>query len=203
MHFGEPLLHPTAALLLWLFAILAAQWLGYAGLVALIAAALLLAGSGWRKWLAYLRRVRWLLATLWLIMAYNTAGDAYFDLAWAPTYEGVGEANLNVVRLGALLACVACLFARLGRDGLLLGLWGGLAPLRRCGLDAERLVVRLSLVLDELEDGYRPSDWKKMLEQAPPMATDGVLHLTGADWRAVDGLWLAAGLVLLMGLVAL
>lgn len=195
-------MHPTAALLLWLFAILAAQWLGYAGLLALIGGALLVAGSGWPKWLAYIRRVRWLLLTLWLIMAYNTAGEAYFDLAWAPTYEGVGEANLHVVRLLALLACVAGLFARLGREGLLIGLWGALAPWRRLGLDVERLVVRLSLVLDELEDGYRPRDWKKMLEREPLAQEDGVLRLEVAHWRVADGLLLAGGVMVLLGLMA-
>lgn len=200
---GDPFLHPTAALLLWLFAILAAQSLGYAGLLALIAGALALAGKGWRKWLAYVRRVRWLVLTLWLIMAYNTAGEAYFDLVWAPTYEGVGEANLNVVRLLALLACVACLFARLGRDGLLIGLWGALTPLRRFRFDVERLVVRLSLVLDELEDGYRPGEWKKMLEREPLPQADGVLQLEVAHWRAADGLLLGCGLMILLGLVVL
>ena len=71
-----------------------------------------------------LRRARWLLLTLWLILAYNTAGEAYADIPWAPTYEGLSEASLHAVRLIVMLGCLSWLFVRLGRDGLLAGLWG-------------------------------------------------------------------------------
>ncbi len=192
-------MHPSAVLLIWLAGIVATQFFGYPGLLALGLCALLSAPIAWRKWLAYVRRARWLLLTLWLILAYNTAGEAWFDQSWAPTYEGVGEANLNAVRLLAVLACLAALLGRLGRQGLLSGLWGLLMPWRRCGLDGERLVVRLALVMESIEDLPARSDWRQMLAQLPEAGEDGVMQLRVVAWQKADYLMLALGWLLLLG----
>jgi energy-coupling factor transporter transmembrane protein EcfT len=172
------------------------QFVGYGGLALLIVGALILAPAAGRRWLGYIRRARWLLLTLWLILAYNTPGEAWRDQAWAPTYEGVAEANLQAVRLIAMLACLAWLFVRLGRDGMVSGLWGLLQPFRRAGLDVERLVVRLSLVLDNLETMPEQGAWRRILaDHAAAAGGPEVLHLDVVDWRASDSmLVVAAGL---------
>jgi energy-coupling factor transporter transmembrane protein EcfT len=156
-------LHPSSALIVWLAGIVASQYLGYAGL-ALLAAALLLGAPGiLRAWLGYVRRARWLLLTLWFILAFNTPGEAFLDQSWAPTYEGMAEANRQAVRLVIMLGLLAWLFARLGRDGLISGLWGLLQPFQRLGLDTGRVVIRLSLVLENLQIEHEKGAWKKML----------------------------------------
>lgn len=203
MHFGRADLHPTAALLIWLSAVLATQFCGYPGLLVFLLVALIVAGSGWRRWLGYVRRARWLLLTLWLIMAYNTAGEALFDSAWAPTYEGVAEADLNVFRLLAVLACLAGLFERLGHQGLLAGVWGVLAPCRLSGLDTERLVVRLSLVLESVGSGQEQGEWRKMLAMEVPLVGDGVMQLEIAHWRLADVFAVVAGVAVSLGMVLL
>jgi len=197
-------LHPTTALLVWLVAVLATQFLGYAGL-GLLAAGLLLARPPlWRTWLAYLRRARWLLLTLWLILAYNTPGEALGDQAWAPTYEGMAEASLQAVRLVVMLGCLAWLFGRLGRDGLVSALWGLLRPLQACGLDTSRLVVRLSLVLENLQARPEKGAWKKMLAGDPDFAGGpDVLHLGLPAWSLRDAGLILASAALLMGVVLL
>lgn len=116
-----------------------------------------------RHWLAFLRRTRLLLLSLWLILAYHTPGEALEGQDWAPTYEGLAEANLHAMRLLVLLACVAWLFVRLGRSGIIAGLWGLCAPFARFGIDVERLVVRLSLVLGQLETALPLGAWRNML----------------------------------------
>lgn len=182
-------MHPSIALLAWLAAVLATQFFAYFGLGLLCLGLLLLRPSIWRSWLAYARRARWLLLTLWLIMAYNTPGEALGELPWAPTYEGMAEANLQAARLLVMLACLAWLFAQLGRDGLVSALWGLLRPLRWLGLDCERLVVRLSLVLENLQEVPEKGAWKKMLTGDPAFAGGpDVVHLSQPQWARRDTL---------------
>jgi len=197
VHLGSLFLHPSCALIVWLAAVLALPALGHAGLLAL-AVVLLLGGGLLRPWWKHVRRARWLLLTLWLILAYHAPGEAFADLPWAPTYEGVAAANLHAWRLIVMLACLAWLFQRLGRDGLVSALWGLLHPCRRLGLDSERLVVRLSLVLDNLQTeratGQARDAWRQMLGAAAlPDAGLASLHLALPRWAPRDSL--LAGLV--------
>lgn len=199
--FWSHFLHPSAALALWFAAVVAVQYLDYPGLA--VAAVVLLAVPGvLRPWLGFVRRARWLLLTLWLILAYNTPGEAYADMAWAPTYEGLAEASLHAVRLVVMLGCLAWLFARLGRAGLLAGLWGLLRPCRRLGLDSERLVVRLSLVLENLQREQEKGAWRRVLAAAPDFEQGPeVVHLTVVAWRGRDTLLLALSLCCLIAVV--
>lgn len=192
-------MHPSCALIIWLAAVIGVQFVGYAGLAALTALALLQAPALAGRWWGYVWRARWLLLTLWLILAYNTPGEALHDLAWAPTYEGMAEASLQAARLVAMLACLAWLFVRLGRQGMLGGLWGLLQPLRALGIDFERLVVRLSLVLDYLQVPPEKGAWRQMLAvQAPVSAGQETLCLDRVPWLRRDSVLVAlAGLVLM------
>lgn len=192
-------MHPSCALIIWLAAVIGVQFVGYAGLAALTALALLQAPALAGRWWGYVWRARWLLLTLWLILAYNTPGEALHDQAWAPTYEGMAEASLQAARLVAMLACLAWLFVRLGRQGMLGGLWGLLQPLRALGIDFERLVVRLSLVLDYLQVPPEKGAWRQMLAvQAPVSAGQETLCLDRVPWLRRDSVLVAlAGLVLM------
>lgn len=183
---GPGLLHPSSTLAIWLAAVIGLQYLAYPGLAGL-AGLLLLTGARPAAWFGYIRRARWLLLTLWLILAYNTPGEALADLSWAPTYEGMAEANLHAVRLLLMLGCLAWLFGRLGRDGLVSGLWGVLAPWRALGLDTGRLVVRLSLVLEHLQAPPVRGAWRQMLAAEPAwLDAPASIQLSLPRWRLRD-----------------
>lgn len=180
-------MHPSCALIIWLAAVIGVQFVGYAAMLLLVAGALLLTPALLRRWWAYIRRARWLLLTLWLILAYNTPGEALHDMAWAPTFEGMAEANLQAARLVAMLACLAWLFLRLGHEGMIAGLWGLLQPVRALGLDVERVVVRLSLVLENLQEPPEKGAWKQMLAAQPLLSSSQeVLHLSLMPWLLRD-----------------
>jgi hypothetical protein len=197
-------LHPSCALIVWLAAVLGAQFVGYAGLAILLLGILLLTPASVGRWLAYVRRARWLLLTLWLILAYNTPGEAWQDWAWAPTDEGIAEASLQAARLLVMLACLAWLFVNVGRDGMVGGLWCLLRPFRTVGLDIERLVVRLSLVLENLQTVPEKGAWRRMLVvDAVRAGGPEVLHLEVLPWAVRDTLVLVAAAVGLMGAVLL
>ncbi|MDP2881496.1 MAG: CbiQ family ECF transporter T component [Azonexus sp.] len=193
-------MHPSCALIIWLAAVVGVQFVGYAGLLLLVAGLLLLTPALIGRWWAYVRRARWLLLTLWLILAYNTPGEALHDLAWAPTFEGMAEANLQAARLVTMLACLAWLFLRLGHEGMIAGSWGLLQPVRALGFDSERVVVRLSLVLENLQEPLEKGAWKQMLVAQPSvLAGQESLHLSLAPWHLRDSLLVALSGLGLMG----
>lgn len=184
---GTDFLHPTAALMVWLSSVLAAQSLSYPGLAGLSLLIFLSAPAALRPCLKFIKRARWLLLSLWLILAYGKPGEALGDLIWAPTLEGMAEANLQSVRLLTVLACLAWLFTRLGRDGLLTALWGALRPLTFLGLDIERLLVRLSLVLTHLQNPLPAGEWKRILMlESLPAVQPATLRLSMPRWRLRD-----------------
>ena len=197
-------MHPSCALIVWLAAVVGVQFAGYAGLALLAVVALVLAPRSAYRWMAYVRRARWLLLTLWLILAYNAPGEAWLDKPWAPTYEGMAEAGLQAVRLLVMLLWLAWLFAAQGRDGMVSGLWGLFRPWGRFGIKADRLVVRLSLVLDNLETPQEKGSWRRMLltggyDTAGPASLD-LLVVSWAPRDTLVVLGCIAGLVGVWGL---
>lgn len=196
--------HPSTVLFVWLAAVIGIQYLDPLGMFVLAAALSCSGRSVVGKWLRFVLRARWLLLTLWLVFAYNTPGEALLDLAWAPTYEGMIEACLHAVRLLLMLGCLAWLFAQLSYDQLVSGLWWLLRPLRHLGFDTERFVVRLSLVLENLQAQPEKGVWRQMLDVGhETVGGPEVLHLSLPLWAARDSLWLALALLVLAGVVVL
>lgn len=167
VHFWGGFLHPSSALLVCLTGIVVIQFLGYNGLGLVLFLLMATFQRVLPRWWVLLRRLRWLLLSVWLILAYGTAGDALFDLAWLPTHEGVAEATLHVTRLVLMLGCLAWLFTLFGQRGLLVALVSLLRPLSRRGLATDRLVVRLSLVMENLQTEMPKGAWRNMLDGNP------------------------------------
>ncbi len=180
-------MHPSSALLISLIAIVVIQFLGLAGLALVFAALLLAVRNSAAGWWRLLRRMRWLLLSVWLILAYGASGDAVLDLAWMPTHEGAREATLHVARLILMLGCLAWLFSLLGNQGLLVALQSLLHPLSRFGMGSERLVVRLSLVMQNLQTELPKGAWRNMLE-GNAVQVDGpeTLRVEVPPWRSAD-----------------
>ncbi|HEX9194780.1 MAG TPA: hypothetical protein VF854_02060 [Azonexus sp.] len=179
-------MHPSSALLVSLIAIVVIQFLGLTGL-ALVFAVLLAVRSAAARWWQLLRRMRLLLLSVWLILAYGVSGDALFDLVWMPTYEGVLEATLHAARLILMLGSLAWLFNVLGKHGLLVALQSLLHPLSRFGIASERLVVRLSLVMQNLQVELPNGAWRNMLDGGTgPVAGPETLRVEVPPWRAAD-----------------
>jgi len=173
---GAVSLHPSAALLVCLIAIVVIQFLGWLGLALVFPVLLLATRKSISGWWHLLRRMRWLLLSVWLILAYGASGDALYDVAWLPTHEGARDATLHVARIGLMLGCLAWLFASLGNHGLLVALQSLLHPLSRLGLASERFVVRLSLVMQNLQVDLPKGAWRNMVKGS------------GSDWGGPETL---------------
>lgn len=189
---GQFQLHPTTVLIAWLSVVVVVQFVGYPLIFVVMLLIILFATKTLPHWWRYVHRSRWLLLGVWLVLAYGLPGDALFDLVWMPTWQGVDAGNLQAVRLVIILGCLGWLFSHLGRDGLVVALWGLLQPLARLGLDRERLVVRLSLVLDQLNTPQEKGAWRKMLgDVAPhpaPLLGQEMLEIRVPKWRPFDTL---------------
>jgi hypothetical protein len=144
-----------------------------------------------------MRRARWLLLSIALLFALATPGQrlpgALGDLGI--TQDGLLLAAEHVVRLVLLLASLAIVHERLGTNGMMAGLYWLLAPLSKWRAMRERIVVRLMLVLDNVENA--PSgNWREWLSTDLPGPDHLSLTIRPMHWgdRALLTLLLAAAL---------
>lgn len=168
---------------------------------ALLAPALLLAAWTARpRTLALLRRARWLLLSIAALFAFSTPGL----LVPGPlgrlgmTQDGLVLAGEHVARLLLLLVTLALLHERLSTRGLVGGLYWLLAPLSRWSGWRDRIVVRLMLVIEFVENDKRGA-WRDWLEERQDSGPTSLpLEIAPARWQ--DRLVVAA---LIGALVAL
>lgn len=160
--------HPATVLLAWAGYICLLPVLSLAVLTALLVPAL--AGAMFlarARAIALARRTRWLLLSIALLFAFATPGLSAPGLLGkiGATVDGLALAAEHVLRLLMLLVTLALLHERLGTEGLVTGLHWLLAPAAgRRGL-RERIVVRLMLVVNFVEDG-NVSGWRNWLVEA-------------------------------------
>lgn len=190
------MLHPAACLLIWIIFALIVQYLGWWGLLFCLLI-LCIPGRAVRvRCLLLVRRARWLLLSLWLILAYGTPGDLWMGQTWMPSLEGLDVASLHAARLVALLGSLAWLLHTLKHDGLVISLWVLARPLRFLGVNADQTVARLALVFDYLDHAPPRGTWRNFLDFPPE--GDRILECVSLDlpaWRLADtGALLAASL---------
>lgn len=162
-------LHPAHGLACWLLAAVAVQTLSGT----LLAGALLLAamaGGGVRgRWWRLIRRTRWLLVSLFVVLAWGVAGDPVVvdGGVLVPTVEGIAAGAVQAGRLLLVLAVVAALLETMPMAGVMAGAYVLLRPLARFGLEADRAVVRLALTLRYAADAPA-GEWRRLLHRGWP-----------------------------------
>jgi len=140
---------------------------GVAGLSALVRPIALIRAP--RRTRSLLRRARWLLLSLVLLFAFATPGR---PLAAGVTFEGLSLAAEHSLRLALLLASLAIVHEIAGNSGLLAGLYRILAPLASWRQLRQRIVTRLLLVLDYVENGPGPGGWRAWLSEPEEGGSD-------------------------------
>ena len=179
--------HPATLLFGWGVFVALVQPLGDVALAWIAAFTLPMAGivAPRRAWLLF-RRTRWLLLSIALMFSLATPGQrlpgALGDMG--VTLDGLSLALEHILRLLLLLASLAIVHERLGTIGMMAGLHWLLAPLAHWRTLRERIVVRLMLVLDHVENAPATS-WREWLDRDLPgpdrMALDaGTFSLV--DW---------------------
>ncbi len=179
--------HPTTRLLAWLALLVGVQALSGGALLAAFALLPLAGRRALRRGAQLVWRARWLLVSLLVIVSWGVAGEPLWPGAAAPTIEGGREALTHLARLLLMLFAVAAFLEAMPLPELLAATHVLLGPLRRCGVDTERGVVRLLLVLRYVETLPRPRDWRILLK-APPVVVGERVEIDCPAWRWSDGL---------------
>lgn len=186
--------HPSIKLLLWLLALLLVQ--GLSG-IALVSALLLLPFLGKRALMRgghLVWRARWLLMTLLVVFSWGIAGEPLWNVYFSPSREGLIEASLHLARLLLVLISVAAVLEYMPLPELLAATRTLLGPVRKVGLDPDRGVIRLMLVLHYVEELPRPRDWRKLLEQ-PDVCVNQTVVVADHPLRSSDIVILVASLL--------
>lgn len=196
-------MHPGAALFLWVALVILLQ--AVSGLALWLLAGLWVGVAAWvspSNLRRLGRRIRFLLLAVLILFAWMTPGQALvpFWTAFGPSREGAILAFEHGLRLVGVVALVALLLGRGGRDFVVSGLYALMAPCSLVGLSRDRLAIRLLLVLRNAED--RPAGgWRHWLDSPMEVGETEPLHvrriaLRGRDWMVVAA---ALGLLALGG----
>jgi energy-coupling factor transporter transmembrane protein EcfT len=195
-------MHAGSTLFLWVVAVLFVQDAERWGLAALVIASLVVALSCARaQCLRLLARVRFLLLAVLVLFAWFTPGEAVL-MDWprlSPSREGLLLALTHGGRLAAVVCWVAILVGRMPPDRLVSGLYALARPCGIFGLPAERIALRLLLVL-RYADAARGQPWRDWRSWLNP-STDsdgGTVRLLRERLGVVDLILpLVAGLALM------
>ena len=189
-------MHPTTHLVVWLLLLVASQCLQGAELMAALSVLPFFGRAALQRGARLVWRTRWLFLSLFIILAWGAAGEPLWSGVPAPTHEGLVDALTHSGRLLFALLAVAVLLEKMPVPELLSATHRLLQPLRRCGVDPERGVVRLLLVLRYLETMPAQRDWRVLLN-APASRGDEVLELSDRRFSWADALLmlLVAGVV--------
>ncbi|MCM8593752.1 hypothetical protein [Accumulibacter sp.] len=183
-------MHPSARLLVWLLAVVAIQSLDGRFLWLLVPVIPLFGRAALRRCGQLVARSRWLLASLWLILAWGVPGEAIWDAPLSPSREGVFDASVQLARIALLLFSVAVLRQTMALPELMTGIHRLLGSLRPLGLNPDRGVVRLLLVLEYLDQAPRPAVWHELIDM-PESSAGEVFELRDPPFSNADRLTIA------------
>ena len=186
-------LHPTTCLVAWLLSLVAVQSLQGSLLAVAFLVPPLFGRLALQRAIRLAWGARWLFLSLFVILAWGRAGEPVWGGAMAPSAEGLSEALTQVGRLLLVLMAVAVLRQRLSVPEFLTAAHRLLWPLRRCGVDTDRGIVRVLLVLQYLETTPRPRDWRRLLD-VPEVSSSEVFELRDRHFPGRD--YLIIGLLL-------
>lgn len=177
--------HPTTRLIVWLALLVVVQVLSGAALAGAFLVLPLCTARVLRRGWRLVWRTRWLLVSLFVILSWGVAGEPLWPGAAAPTDEGLREALTHMGRLVLVLIVVAAFLEAMPLPDLLAATHALLKPLRHFGIDAERGVVRLMLVLRYVEALPSPRDWRVLLD-APRASVSERVELDHQPLRWID-----------------
>jgi energy-coupling factor transporter transmembrane protein EcfT len=159
-------MHAGLLIVFWMAGVATLQFISPTWLfVAVVAGAFLALRFAKERSFRLLRRIRFLMLAVVIFFAWFTPGESLWTAfpILSPTREGLALAVEHLGRLAGVVLCVAGLLEHLSVPRLVGGLYALFHPFERVGLPADRLAVRLMLVLSYVEAS--PSGgWRSWLE---------------------------------------
>jgi energy-coupling factor transporter transmembrane protein EcfT len=192
-------MHSGLLIVLWLIGVAALQVLHYEALLLAVGICAVTAfGYAPRRSWRLLKRIRFILIAIAVLFGGFTPGEAVFA-GWprvSPSREGIELAIEHGGRVLAVVFCVAMLMEHLPPTRLVGAIYGLLRPFERFGFPADRVAVRILLVL-RLVDAHVPHSWKAWIKDESNDLHDPIV-VVRERFRAIDTVFvLAVGGVLL------
>lgn len=189
---SQPLFHPAASLLVWLFfMVLLSQ--PYWSLGVLLGLTLVLSCCWpqlcWQMW----RRLRWLLLALLLLSGWTVAGLPLWPVPWSPSWAGLQLGGQQALRLLLMALTLRYVWQLYGQAGFMAGLCCLLQPGRCLGLPVARFALLLTLTLAYAEQllAARPRlslAWlQQQLAQQGSQTVPDKVELGFYAWQCRDG----------------
>lgn len=163
-----------------------------------------------KSFISTMLRMRWLMLSLLLIYAYTTPGEylPYGSIDWAPTYEGVREGLIQVLRICLVLASISLLMATSKKESLMAGIYTIIKPLRFLSVTPERFTARLYLTLHYIEDTKKQkklqdqtTSWQEKFQaslyQSQEVLPSEKVYLEVPRFALVDGICIFVLLILI------
>ena len=211
--FNQDGLHPALKIA---FFILIAVFIPHLKLLTLLGLTVLLSLALVRfrvsRFISTIRRIRWLFLSVLIIYAYTTPGEFlnHWPIDIAPTYEGVHEGLLQILRICLVLAGGTILMETSTRENLMVGIYTLIKPLSGLNFSAERFTARLYLTLQNMEqiqkqtnEQDKKSEWQErfyeLLGHTQENASYELICLDVPAFGPLDYLC-AAALLILTGL---
>lgn len=169
-------MHPATWLIVWLALLIVGEHLEGASLLAAVAIWPFLGTAVLRRSARLVWRARWFLLSLFVILAWGGVGEPLWEGFCAPSHEGLLDASTHLGHLLLMFIAVALLCEGLSPQDLLTAMYHLLQPLQRYGINSDRLLIRLLLVLRKMETTSVPADWRRVLF-APETASPEVFEL--------------------------
>lgn len=200
-------LHPACRVACALLACCVVQFLAAYGLGLALAVLSLSAAPARHSWLRLMRRSRWLLLSLVIVLSWSVAGTPLWtpdalSFVPAPTVEGLHDGALQALRLVITLGIVALLLATTPVNQLISGMRLLMMPLASF-VDVDRFVVRLALALEYGGERGRDSSrysWRDLLAEPADLHL-GEIRLTMVPLTFSDGLLGVFALILTVVIV--
>lgn len=160
-------MHPTIKLINLLILAIAINLVSDVALflvaIILISALLFYRVSGMMK---VLLRLKWLLLSLALVYAFNTPGEylQHWPFAFAPTYEGLHQGGMQMLRICLMMAALTLFTATTNRQQVMAGVYMLLWPFKKLGFSVERFTARLWLTLYYVEHRQQNANQAAMFD---------------------------------------
>ncbi|MBY0346513.1 MAG: hypothetical protein K2P98_06610 [Neisseriaceae bacterium] len=154
-----------------------------------------------RQMLLMFKRMRYLIASLFLLMGWNTVGDAVFNAYYAPTWQGLQFGLSQVLHLAFIAASIRFLWQRYSEAQMLEAFHHLFLPLGLLNFSVSKLTLRLALTLQvshELLGQDQPLTAKSLLNQllSKTVMPNSLPICNVYPFKTKD--WLVLGLIILM-----
>jgi energy-coupling factor transporter transmembrane protein EcfT len=191
----DPLIHPATRLVLWLLFLIAAQCMNGVTLACALPLFAFFGRAAFTRGLLLAWRARWLLLSVFAVLAWSVAGTPLWNGAASPTFEGVREAWRHSGRLFLILISVGVFLEKTPMPDLMTASQTLFRPLAGFCV-VRKAFVRLMLTLRYAEDLPRPKNWRSFIDLPAPDISERVA-IRSFPLRGVDRLLISLGVFLL------